>query len=52
MNNNLYHLLKREIRASLILARNFRLNGERRLAIQFLNDAGRTRAELAALRGL
>ncbi|MGF1718398.1 hypothetical protein L4D08_26500 [Photobacterium chitinilyticum] len=51
MNNNLYHLLKREIRASLILARSYRLSGERRLAIQFLNDAGRTRAELATLRG-
>ncbi|MGF1723613.1 hypothetical protein [Photobacterium nomapromontoriensis] len=51
MNHNLYHLLKREIRASIVLARNYRLSGERRLAIQFLNDAALCRRELIELEG-
>lgn len=29
MNHRLYHLLKADLRASLVLARNYRLNGER-----------------------
>ncbi|MCW8330888.1 hypothetical protein MD588_19015 [Photobacterium sp. SDRW27] len=49
MNHHLCHLLKREIRASLVLARNYRLAGERRAAIQFMNDAANIRQELAGL---
>ena len=49
MNHNLYHLLKKDIRASIVLARNYRLNGERRLAIQFMNDAAVSRRELSEL---
>lgn len=44
--SRLTQLLKNEIRASIQLARSYRLAGERRLAIQFLNDAAQTRIEL------
>lgn len=46
MNHKLYCLLKNEIRASIQLARSYRLAGERRLAAQFLNDAAESRREL------
>lgn len=46
MNHKLYCLLKNDIRASIQLARSYRLSGERRLAIQFLNDAAESRLEL------
>lgn len=46
MNYKLYCLLKNDIRASIQLARSYRLAGERRLAAQFLNDAAESRREL------
>ncbi|MGR5078848.1 hypothetical protein [Photobacterium swingsii] len=51
MNHTLYGLLKKDLRASIALARNYRLSGERRLAVQFMNDAAQTRSELITLRG-
>ncbi|KLV10083.1 hypothetical protein C9I92_21195 [Photobacterium ganghwense] len=46
VSSRLTQLLKNEIRASIQLARNYRLAGERRLAAQFLNDAAESRLEL------
>jgi hypothetical protein len=52
MNNTLYQLLKNDIRASIMLARSYRVAGERRTAIQFINDAAQTRSELNEMLGV
>ncbi|WP_157134401.1 hypothetical protein [Photobacterium profundum] len=46
MNSTLYQLLKNDIRASIALARSYRLAGKRRIAIQFMADIKETRKEL------
>ncbi|WP_162940995.1 MULTISPECIES: hypothetical protein [Photobacterium] len=43
---NTIQLIKNEIKASLILSRQYRLAGDRESAFQFLNDANQARAEL------
>ncbi|UXI02760.1 hypothetical protein [Photobacterium sp. TY1-4] len=46
-----YRLLKNEVRASINLARSYRLSGSHRLAVQFLNDASQSRRDLTSLMG-
>ena len=49
VSSPLIQLLKNEIRASILLSKSFRANGERRVAFQFLNDADLARRELMGL---